>query len=136
MWFAFREDMGYHVRLTPNSCGGAAYRTSGGNIWTVQLGAPIATLAYCGSRWGFMNGCNAVRVEQVAGKVFAVACNSRNNPPPQGEIHLLEWWSTLPGNPDPFEDWIAIKDAENAISAYADQGEAIESRYHGWKLAA
>ncbi len=125
-------DGGYHVRLSLDDEGNPTYTTSGGNRWTVTTSSPVAQLDYSGSRWGFKDGCNALRIELRDGKAFAVAGYSDA----QGLVELVDWWSTLPGNPGPFEDWQAIMAAESGMAAYADLGESLEAPFHGWKLAA
>lgn len=126
------EDGGYHVGLSFDDEGNPTYVTAGGNRWTITTDTPVAHLDYEGSRWGFKNGCNALRIEQRDGKIFAVPGYDDRS----GEIRLVDWHSSLPGNPGPFADWLAIKDSEQKLSAYADLGESLEAPYHGWKLAA
>jgi hypothetical protein len=133
MFDAHTADGGYYTRLSCDADGTTVYTTSGGNRWIIRFddldGA--ASLEYSGSRWGFKDGCNAVKIEKRDGRIFAVPGYGVVS---SGEIHLVDWHSSLPGNPGPFEDWQAIKDAENNISAYADMGEWIEASYQGWKV--
>lgn len=68
---AWDADQGYHVGLMVDT-DFLSYVTSGRNLWTLTKEGNEFFLSYKGSRLGFLDGCNAVKVERKGETVVTV----------------------------------------------------------------
>ena len=128
---AYEEDGGYYTHLTvKDSVWG--YTTSGGNVWAVDI--LTGYLHYEGSRWGFLNGCNAVRIIRHQNQIFAHFYPGIDHQEMWDEVQLVDWTSSIPGNPGPFSDWIGIIQEQKELTYPITLGEWIEAKFWGWNL--
>ncbi len=125
---AWDADQGYHVSLVVGD-GFLEYVTSGGNRWTLKKEGNEFLLSYKGSRWGFLDGCNGVKVEKKDEMITVLDYDRRD----LGLALLLSWESSVPGNPGPWEDWQEILQESLELTKPESIGEWIERKVFGWK---
>jgi hypothetical protein len=126
---AWEADGGCYVGLVVDT-NFLSYVTSGNNRWTLTKEGNELFLSYQGSRWGFLDGCNAVKVEKKNENVITVFDCFRND---LGMALLSSWESTVPGNPGPWDDWETILQESLELTKPESIGEWIERKVSGWK---
>jgi hypothetical protein len=126
---AWDADQGYHVGLVVDK-DFLSYVTSGRNLWTLTKEGNEFFLSYKGSRFGFLDGCNAVKVEKKDETVVTVLDYDRRD---LGLALLSSWESTVPGNPGPWDDWENILQEAIELTKPESIGEWIERKVSGWK---
>lgn len=124
-------DGGYYVGFHADE-ESAEYITSGGNRWKINFNG---LLEYKGSRGGFENGCNAIQVAMNKDGVILVH-TFHTWGEPLGSAGLMNWESSVPGNPGPWDNWEAVLEDHKTLTAPISTGELIEARFAGWKIAA
>lgn len=125
---AWDADQGYYVSLVVDQ-NFLEYVSSGGNRWTLTKEGNEYFLSYKGSRWGFIEGCNAVCVKQYDG-IIQVFDFYRHF---LGIALLDSWESSVPGNPGPWDNWQAILQESLELTQPESIGEWIERKVSGWK---
>ncbi|MCB1717594.1 MAG: hypothetical protein KDK05_20915 [Candidatus Competibacteraceae bacterium] len=80
------------------------------------------TLAFTGSRRSFDAGCYPIRIYS-AGCTAYVADYMADT---EYRVELLDWSTSIPGNPDPFEDWESFVEQQKLLTAPLNIGEIIE----------